>query len=52
MPMSIRKPISALTPMGRPVMYSAGNAPIVASGRLNRMTNGVTSESNVSTIIT
>ena len=33
--------MSALTPIGRPVRYSAGNAPIVASGRLNRMMNGV-----------
>ena len=42
----------ALTPIGRPVTYSAGNAPIVASGRLNRMMNGVTSELKVRTIIT
>ena len=52
MPMSIRKPMSALTPMGRPVMNSAGKAPMVASGRLNRMMNGVTSELKASTIIT
>ena len=44
--------MSALTPIGRPVRYRAGNAPIVASGRVNRMTNGVTSELKVSTIIT
>ena len=43
-PMSIRKPISALSPIGRSVISSAGKAPIVASGRLNRMMNGVTSE--------
>ena len=42
----------ALMPIGRPVRYSAGNAPMVASGRLNRMTNGVTSELNVRTSIT
>ncbi len=35
-----------------PVKYSAGKAPIVASGRLNRMMNGVISELNVRTIIT
>ena len=36
----------------RPVRESsAGKAPIVASGRLNRMMNGVTSELNASTII-
>ena len=52
MPMSISNPMRALTPIGRPVRYSAGNAPIVASGRLNRMMNGVTSELNASTIIT
>ena len=52
MPMSIRKPMSALTPIGRPVTYRAGNAPMVASGRLNRMMNGVTSELKVRTIIT
>ena len=40
----------ALIPIGRPVRYSAGKAPIVASGRLNRMMNGVTRELNVSTI--
>ena len=51
-PISIRNPMRALTPMGRPVMSSAGNAPISASGRLNRMMNGVTSELKVSTIIT
>ena len=44
--------MSALTPIGRPVRYSAGNAPMVASGRVNRMMNGVTSELKVSTIIT
>ena len=43
--------MSALSPIGRSVMSSAGNAPIVASGRLNRMMNGVTSELNASTII-
>ena len=32
MPISIRKPIRALTPIGRPVRNSAGKAPIVASG--------------------
>ena len=42
----------ALTPIGRPVTYRAANAPIVASGRLNRMMNGVMSELNVRTIIT
>ena len=52
MPISIRKPMSALTPIGRPVRYSAGNAPMVASGSVNRMMNGVTSELKVSTIIT
>ena len=52
MPMSISMPMSALTPIGRPVMYRAGNAPIIASGRLNRMMNGVTSELNARTIIT
>ena len=52
MPISIRKPMRALTPSGRPVTYSAGKAPIVASGRLNRMMNGVISELNVSTIAT
>ena len=42
----------ALTPSGRPVMNSAGKAPIVASGRVNRMMNGVIRELNVSTIAT
>ena len=51
-PISIRNPMSALTPSGLPVKYSAGSAPIVASGRLNRMMNGVISELNVSTIAT
>ena len=44
--------MSALTPIGRPVTNSAAKAPIVASGRLNRITNGVMSEPKVSTIIT
>ena len=44
--------MSALTPIGRPVRYSAGNAPMVASGRLNRMMNGVISELKARTIIT
>ena len=48
MPMSIRNPMRALMPMGRPVMSSAGKAPMVASGRLNRMTNGSTSDPNTS----
>ena len=51
MPMSIRKPISAETPIGRPVRYRAANAPMVASGRLNMMMNGVMSELKARTII-
>ena len=52
MPMSIRKPMSAETPIGRSVRYRAGKAPMSASGRLNRMMNGVISELNVRTSIT
>ena len=43
-PISIRKPIRALMPMGRWVRNRAGKAPIVASGRLNMMTSGSISE--------
>ena len=43
--------MSALTPIGRPVRNSAGKAPMVASGRVNRMMNGVMSELKASTII-
>ena len=50
MPMSIRKPIMALMPSGLPVMSSAGMAPMMASGRLKRMMNGVMSEPRASTI--
>ena len=50
MPMSIRKPMRALMPMGWPVMSSAGKAPMVASGRLNRMTSGSTSDPNRNTM--
>ena len=50
-PMSIRNPMSALIPIGRSVKYSAGKAPIVASGRVNRITNGVMSELKARTII-
>ncbi len=50
MPMSIRKPIRALTPIARWVRNRAGNAPIVASGRLNMMTRGSTNELNTRTM--
>ncbi len=50
MPISIRKPIRALMPIGRWVMKSAGKAPIVASGRLNMMTNGSIRESKTRTM--
>ena len=43
--------MSALMPIGRPVSSSAGKAPMVASGRLNRMMNGVISEPKASTSI-
>jgi hypothetical protein len=46
-----QEPDERAEPDRRSVSSSAGNAPIVASGRLNRMMNGVTSELNARTII-
>ena len=51
MPISIKKPISAEMPIGRLVIRSAGKAPITASGRLNMITSGSTSELKTSTIV-
>ena len=50
-PMSIKNPMSAEMPIGRLVISSAGKAPMTASGRLNMITSGSTSELKTSTMV-
>ena len=50
-PINIKKPMSAEMPIGRSVISSAGKAPMTASGRLNMITSGSTSELKTSTIV-